>query len=114
MRMEIRAGQIYFAKTQLGKANYKRPILILHVYPSQNEVDICMFSTKFDLIESNDLTINELDPEFSKTGLKESSYLIFRSVKTLPLSHFLDAEYRGSVTGSIKNQIENWWGTPLK
>lgn len=110
--MSLKAGQIYRAlKARLGKADYARPFLVLRV--TQWDAEICYFSTKFDLIEREDLTLNELDSDFRETGLDETSYLIFHSINTEPHEFFKTAKLLGAVTGEIRKQVEDWWGAPL-
>jgi hypothetical protein len=111
--MLITAGQIYRAKkVKLGKVEYARPLLVLRVM--QTDADICYLSTKFDLIEPDDLTPNELDADFAATGLDETSYLIFHSIDTEPLEFFRNTKLLGEIRGYVRKQGEDWWGAPLK
>ena len=111
--MNIQAGQIYLARRVVfGKADYSRPFLVLQT--DADRVRICFFSTKFELIESGDLTISELDPEFKDTGLSESSYLVSRATPNVLLEKLRDCKLLGFVTGSIKKRVENWWRAPLR
>jgi hypothetical protein len=109
--MDVQGGQFYRVHIRLREVHYARPILILQT--SSGIIDICALSTKFELFEPNDLTINKLDSDFLSTGLDETCYLIFRSIRNATPQFFDDAKYLGQVTGEIKRQVENWWGAPL-
>lgn len=112
MRMP-KAGEIYRAKRAvLGKVSYARPFLVLRV--NKDDADICYFSTKFDLIEPADLTINELDAGFESTGLSETSYLIYHSIDTEPFEFFDQAKFLGKAADVVLEIIEDWWGAPLE
>ncbi|HLX62751.1 MAG TPA: hypothetical protein VKX17_15850 [Planctomycetota bacterium] len=108
-----KAGEIYRAKRAvLGKVSYARPFLVLRV--NKLDADICYFSTKFDLIDPADLTINELDSGFESTGRDETSYLIYHSIDAEPFEFFDEAKFLGTATDVVLETIEDWWGAPLE
>ena len=96
--MIIQPGGIYFAsRATLRLATYPRPCLVLRV--SASEIDICYFSTKLDLIRSDDILVERMDPDFAFTGLSDSSYLVAASFHPEQPEYFKGAKHLGSATG---------------
>lgn len=109
--MNIEPGQIYFAPIELKQAKYARPFIVLRILAG--EAIICCMSTKFELKQSTDLTLHSSEVTFPSTGLKEDSYLVFRSIHAEPLELFQTAKWLGCVEGDVKRRVEEWWGEPL-
>jgi len=110
--MKIKAGAIYRAKNaKLGMADYSRPFIVLRA--SGTDADICFFSTKFELIEAGDVTLEHTDPDFKASGLKEDSYLVERSSHPVNLDFFNGATPLGVAAGEFKKRAEKMWGATL-
>lgn len=109
----IEAGQIYFLRkvVNIGEAAYGRPCLVLRA--SKLDATICFFSTKIEYRQLQEVVIEEADPDFNATGLRDSSFILNRPTPDVPLEFFKDAKLLGRATGEFKRRVEEWYGLPL-
>lgn len=75
---------------------------------------VVYFSTKFDLLDSDNFVIYDTDQGFVETGLKESSCLVSNHGVPVKMEFFDGAILFGKLTGELRRRVEEWWGEPFK
>jgi mRNA interferase MazF len=74
---------VQFPFTDLSQTKL-RPAVVLHSSASKNETTLCFISSqKLDRLTGNEFTLMDVDPEFSRTGLRVSSKVRVTRIVTL-------------------------------
>lgn len=111
--MTVVPGKIYLLdRPRLRASTYARPCLVLEVNPER--ITIAYFSTKVELASPRDLSIDERDDGFKRTGLTQTSILLGDHIARVPPSDFHVIRELGEIDGWVKKLIEDWYGAPIR
>lgn len=102
---------VILAKVRVGEVAYPRWCVVLEMLPD-GRVKVLPCSTKFYLCRSGvDFEIHDYLPEFKKTGLPESSYVIEGDIQIIGPAQF-KKKRKGCLTGELARRFAEWAGMP--
>lgn len=105
--MPLQPFDIHLVRLRVGESNDLRPCVILSE-PDQSFARMMPISSSDLFNPSRDFRIHQTHPDFPKTGLKKTSFVIGDRIREVSL--VIIEKRLGSLEGALRREFEEWLG----